>query len=108
MAAKRKDRERWVNSLPSRFPLFTSTGMCKGLAFSPDGRRLAAVGYEGTMTLLDAAAGKRVLQLRSLGKSRPGDVASNGRVAFSPDVSMLVCTNWDGSISVWDGRPSEQ
>jgi WD40 repeat protein len=73
------------------------------LAFSPDGRRLAAVGFDGVTTLLDPSAGKRVFQLRSLAGSRPDDMAANARVAFSPDGSRLISTNWDGSVNVWDG-----
>jgi WD40 repeat protein len=78
------------------------------LTFSPDGRRLAAIGYDGITTLLDPAAGKRVFQLRSLAGSRPDEMAANARVAFSPDGSWLLSTNWDGSINVWDGSPTEE
>jgi WD40 repeat protein len=76
------------------------------LAFSPDGRRLAAVGYDGDTTLIDPVSGKRVFQLRSLTGSRPDELASDARVAFSPDGSWLISTNWDGSLNVWDGSPA--
>lgn len=75
------------------------------LAFSPDGRRLAAVGYDGHATLFDPIAGKRVFELRSLAPSRPDDMAADARVGFSPDGSWLLSTNWDGSLNLWDGRP---
>jgi len=68
-------------------------GMFGGLAFSPDGRRLAAVGYDGVVTLYDPAAGKRVFQLGGLAPSRPGDAACDARVAFSPDGRWFVSTN---------------
>jgi serine/threonine protein kinase/WD40 repeat protein len=77
------------------------------LAFSPDGRRLVSVGYDGTATLVDPTAGKRVFQLPSLTGSRPDEMASDARVAFSPDGAFLLSTNWDGSINVWDGTPIE-
>jgi WD40 repeat protein len=76
------------------------------LAFSPEGRRLVAVGYDGDATLLDPTAGKRVIQLRSLAGPRPDEMASDARVAFSPDGAWLLSTNWDGSINVWDGSPT--
>jgi dipeptidyl aminopeptidase/acylaminoacyl peptidase len=76
------------------------------LTFSPDGRRLAAVGYDGTTTLVDPACGKRVFQLPSLTGGRPDEMACDARVAFSPDGSWLISTNWDGSINVWDGSPT--
>jgi WD40 repeat protein len=76
------------------------------LAYSPDGQRLAAVGYDGHATLFDPIAGKRVFELRSLAPSRPDDMAADARVAFSPDGSWLLSTNWDGSLNLWDGRPT--
>jgi eukaryotic-like serine/threonine-protein kinase len=75
------------------------------LTFGPDGRRLAAIGYDGHATLFDPLAGKRVLELRGLAPGRPDDMAADARVAFSPDGSWLLSTNWDGSVNVWDGRP---
>jgi WD40 repeat protein len=78
------------------------------LTFSPDGRRLAAVGYDGNTTLVDPVAGKRVFQLGSLAGSRPDEMACDARVAFGPDGSWLISTNWDGSINVWDGSPTEE
>jgi WD40 repeat protein len=77
------------------------------LAFSPDGRRLAAIGYDGHATLFDPIAGKRVFELRNLAPGRPDDMAADARVAFSPDGSWLLSTNWDGSLNVWDGRPNQ-
>jgi WD40 repeat protein len=77
------------------------------LTFSSDGRRLAAVGYDGNATLIDPIAGKRVFQLRSLADRRPDEMAADARVAFSPDGSYLLSTNWDGSINVWDGSPTQ-
>ncbi len=35
----------------------------QALAFTPDGRRLAVGRYDGTLTLFDAATGKRVSEL---------------------------------------------
>jgi serine/threonine protein kinase/WD40 repeat protein len=92
--------ETWELASACKIPPATTC-----LAFSPDGRRLVAVGYDGTATFVDPVAGKRVFQLPSLSGSRPDEMASDARVAFSPDGSMLLSTNWDGSINVWDGTP---
>jgi WD40 repeat protein/tRNA A-37 threonylcarbamoyl transferase component Bud32 len=78
------------------------------LAYSPNGRRLAAIGYDGVATIYDPGTGKRIFQLRGLAPGRPDDMAADARVAFSPDGRWLVSTNWDGSLNLWDGSPAGQ
>lgn len=74
-----------------------------GLAYSPDGRRLAAVSDDGVVTLSDPAVGRSLFQLHSLGRRRVNDVSHNADVAFSPDGTWLISTNWDGTFNLWDG-----
>ncbi len=75
------------------------------IAFSADGRRLAAVGYDGVVTLADPATGTRVLQLRSLVPNRPEDRACDARVAFSADGNWMASSTWNGTLIIWDGSP---
>src|SRR5262249_54418493 len=70
--------------------------------FSPDGRRLAVVGFDGAVQLFDAFTGQAVLTLRGLSGHRPGDYASAARGALSPDGRLLASSNWDGSVNVFD------
>lgn len=86
---------------------FPASRLTTCLTYSPDGRRLASVGYDGIVTLADPITGKRVFQLRGLAPSRPEDMACDARVLFSPDGHWLVSTNWDGSLNIWDGRPMD-
>jgi WD40 repeat protein/tetratricopeptide (TPR) repeat protein len=76
------------------------------LAFSPDGRTLAAGGYAGAVGLFDAATGRRV---------RP-DLPTGAilqSLLFSPDGKVLAAGCWNtnerpGGIQLWDvdsGRP---
>ncbi len=74
------------------------------LAFSPDGRILAGVSRTG-VEIRDVAEGREVLLLRGA-PHRTLDGGFNPLIAWSPDGSRLASTNWDGSISVWNG--SEQ
>jgi WD40 repeat protein len=92
--------DRW--ELLHRVPALASiTSIC----FSPDDRRLAAVGYDGVVILADPATGTQVLQLGSLAPNRPNDFACDARVAFSADGNWLVSTNWTGTLVVRNGAP---
>ena len=67
------------------------------LAFAPDGRRLAAVGADGTARLWDADTGH---ELHALGKHQV-DVAS---VAAAPDGRRLAIGAYDGTVRLWDAE----
>jgi WD40 repeat protein len=66
-----------------------------GLAFSPDGTRLASAGRNGMVRVWDVAAGRSGPPL----KGHAGMVWS---VAFSPDGAQLASTGSDGTIRLWD------
>jgi WD40 repeat protein len=65
------------------------------LAFSPDGKVLAAGGRPGRLSLWDPRTGKR---LRTLA----GHKAAVAGVAFSPDGKWLASASYDGTARLWD------
>jgi WD40 repeat protein/tRNA A-37 threonylcarbamoyl transferase component Bud32 len=73
-----------------------------GLAYSPDGRRLAAVSRDA-VKVWDAETGREVFTLRGAPR-RAWDPAFNPQVTFSSDGKRLAATNWDQTISVWEAE----
>ncbi|MEV0404052.1 serine/threonine-protein kinase [Actinoallomurus sp. NPDC050550] len=91
----------WDTARPGHPVIMTRlTSLVVGMAFSPDGRILAAGGYDGRVRLWDVVTHRLVASLPSL----PGRV--NG-VAFSPDGRILACAGGD-AVLLWNaltGRP---
>src|SRR5262249_39230315 len=68
------------------------------VAFSPDGRRLAAAG-EGAIKFWDVTTGEEVYSI-------PLQVLESfSALAFSPDGGHLVGAGVNGTLFAWDGRP---
>ncbi len=74
-----------------------------GLAFSPDGKILAAGSFDGTIAILDAATG---VQQRSL-TGHTAIVVSRA-VQFSPDGKTLATGSFDGTVRLWDASTGTQ
>ena len=67
----------------------------RGVAFSPDGKRIATASIEGTAKIWDAVSGQELLTLRGHSDKVWG-------VAFSPDGTRLATASWDKTAKVWD------
>jgi hypothetical protein len=64
-------------------------------AFSPDGRKIIAAAYDGSLRLLDAQTGKEQRRL-------DGHLGKVWTVAFHPDGRHVVSGGFDGSVRLWD------
>jgi WD40 repeat protein len=72
-------------------------GQVYQVAYSSDGKLIAAPGHRKTVRVWDASTGKRVFTLAG-----HSDLISD--VAFSPDSKQLASASWDKTVKLWDAR----
>ncbi len=107
LAVSRYQKVVILDPLTTR-PIFTLEGHAnevRGLAFSPDGKRLAAAGGHpgqfGEIKLWDAATGKEI-------KTWRGHRDNIFALAFSPDGTKLATCSYDKLIKLWDAATGEE
>jgi WD40 repeat protein/serine/threonine protein kinase len=69
----------------------------RGVACSPDGRRIAAAKDDGLIDIWDAGSGRLV-------RSLSGHVGVVTCVAFDADGGRLISGGFDGTVRVWDAN----
>jgi WD40 repeat protein/class 3 adenylate cyclase len=85
----------WDSTTGKELLVLKESGPVYGLAFSPDGKRLATGGPEGIAAIWDMTTGKQLYSLA--GHSR-----SIFSVAFTPDGSRLSTASGDERVKIWD------
>jgi WD40 repeat protein len=73
-------------------------GWVWGLAFGPDGTRLATINFWETGKVWDVSTGKEVVSLQG-----PQQTQNSFSIAFSPDGTLLA-TGTDMAVILWDAR----
>ncbi len=68
-----------------------------GVAFSPDGSRIASAGHDRIVKIWNAHRGTELLTFK-------GHSATVLAVAFSPDGGRIASASLDKSVQVWDAR----
>jgi WD40 repeat protein len=100
LAGTDDDVKVWDPATGRRVLTLKGDGVCFGIAFSPDGKRVASTS-NGAVRVWDAATGKELLTCRG------HDMWANG-VAFSPDGTRLASAGEDHTVRVWDAATGKE
>jgi WD40 repeat protein/serine/threonine protein kinase len=77
------------------------TDAVNGVAYSPDGTRLASASSDGTVRVWDAITGREILTPL---RGHTGVVTA---VVYSPDGRKLVSSSYDKTVRVWDSTTGQ-
>jgi WD40 repeat protein len=74
----------------------------RSVAFSPDGKLIAAASSDGAIAIWDAANGKEHLYIKAHPEHADSAFHATPSIAFAPDSKTLVSASTDRTIRWWD------
>jgi WD40 repeat protein len=80
----------------------------KSVAFSPDGKKVAAAARDGRIGVWEAATAKELLFIVAHPTHTDATSSSSPMVGFSPDGTKLVSVSTDRTIRLWDPRTGKE
>jgi WD40 repeat protein/transcriptional regulator with XRE-family HTH domain len=95
---------RAIVSSPVRMTLRGHEREVYSAAFRPDGKQLATIGADGTSIIWDANTGQE--RLRLPGTTKPGDLYTEQRIAYSPDGKLLAACD-SNQLKIYDALSGE-
>ena len=85
-----------------RFTIPAHTDRVAGIAYSPDGKRLATAGQDGTAKVWDVSSGEEIFSI---------DIAQQGRVnaiVYNADGRRLATASDNGKAQIWDALTGKE
>jgi WD40 repeat protein/beta-lactamase regulating signal transducer with metallopeptidase domain len=80
----------------------------KSVAFSPDGKKLAAASRDGRICLWDVSSGNELLFIAAHPNHTDASFSPSPCVAFSPDGKKLASASTDRTIRIWDAATAKE
>jgi Tol biopolymer transport system component len=80
----------------------------KAVAFSPDGKTVAATSRDGRIALWEAATGKERLHILAHPEHADASFACTPCLAFSPDATKLASGSTDRTVRLWDAVTAKE
>ncbi|WP_166825765.1 protein kinase domain-containing protein [Thalassoroseus pseudoceratinae] len=95
------DVKLWNTETQRPLTSFNPTGTVAAIAFSPDGKRLAAGSWDDSVRIWDLESGRAISKLAGIHRD---DIQA---LAYSPDGLLLASADSDGLVVLWDAATGD-